>query len=82
MFHNGGPKRSDGMGLRMEQKNNNVRKIREAKMLSKAELARLAGLSPLTVDRIEKGMTCRMATKRKILQALGLKITQKNRVFS
>ncbi len=69
------------MGLRMEQKNN-VRKIREARMLSKSELARLAGLSPLTVDRIERGMTCRMATKRKILQALGLKITQKNRVFS
>ena len=64
----------------MEQ-NNNVRKIREAKMLSKSELARLAGLSPLTVDRIEKGMSCRLATKRKILLALGLKITQKNRVF-
>ncbi|HEX9444964.1 MAG TPA: helix-turn-helix transcriptional regulator, partial [Candidatus Binatia bacterium] len=45
----------------MEQKNN-VRKIREARMLSKSELARLAGLSPLTVDRIERGMTCRMAT--------------------
>ena len=64
----------------MEQ-NNNVRKIREAKMLSKSELARLAGISPLTVDRIEKGMSCRLATKRKILLALGLKITQKNRVF-
>ena len=65
----------------MEEKNN-VRKIREAKMLSKTELARLAGLSPLTVDRIERGMSCRLATKRKILVALGLKITQKNRVFS
>ena len=65
----------------MEEKNN-VRKIREAKMLSKTERARLAGLSPLTVDRIERGMSCRLATKRKILVALGLKITQKNRVFS
>jgi DNA-binding XRE family transcriptional regulator len=64
----------------MDEKNN-VRKIREEKMLSKAELARLAGLSPLTVDRIEKGMSCRLATKRKILQALGLKLTQKKRVF-
>jgi DNA-binding XRE family transcriptional regulator len=64
----------------MDEKNN-VRKIREEKMLSKAELARLAGLSPLTVDRIEKGMSCRLATKRKILQALGLKLTQKRRVF-
>ena len=65
----------------MEQTNNNVRKIREAKMLSKSELARLAGVSPLTVDRIEKGMSCRLATKRKILLALGLKITQRNKVF-
>lgn len=58
---------------------NNVKKIREAKMLSKAELARMAGLSPLTIDRIVK--PCRMATKRKILLALGLKFNQKQRVF-
>ena len=50
-------------------------------MLSKAELARLAGISPLTLDRIEKGMACRMATKRKILLALGLKFSQKQRLF-
>jgi DNA-binding XRE family transcriptional regulator len=60
---------------------NNVKKIREAKMLSKAELARMAGLSPLTIDRIEQGKPCRMATKRKILLALGLKFNQKERVF-
>lgn len=60
---------------------NNVKKIREAKMLSKAELARMAGLSPLTIDRIEQGKPCRMATKRKILLALGLKFNQKQRVF-
>jgi hypothetical protein len=33
------------------------------------------------LDRIEKGMACRMATKRKILLALGLKISEKKRVF-
>jgi DNA-binding XRE family transcriptional regulator len=60
---------------------NNVKKIREAKMLSKAELARMAGLSPLTIDRIERGKPCRMATKRKILLALGLKFHHKRRVF-
>jgi DNA-binding XRE family transcriptional regulator len=60
---------------------NNVKKMREEKMLSKSELARLAGISPLTLDRIEKGMACRMATKRKILLALGLKISQKQRIF-
>jgi DNA-binding XRE family transcriptional regulator len=61
--------------------NNNVKKVREAKMLSKAELARMAGISPLTLDRIEKGKNCRMATKRKILLALGLSIEQKNTLF-
>jgi len=60
---------------------NNVKKIREARMLSRAELARMAGISPLTIDRIERGKICRMATKRKILLALGLKISQKHRVF-
>ncbi|HEY3306552.1 MAG TPA: helix-turn-helix transcriptional regulator [Candidatus Binatia bacterium] len=65
----------------MEAKNK-VRKIREAKMLSRAELARLAGISPLTLDRIERGLKCRLATKRKIVLALGLKISQKNRVFT
>ena len=60
---------------------NRVKRIRESKMLSKAELARMAGISPLTLDRIEKGKDCRMATKRKILLALGLKISQKERVF-
>jgi DNA-binding XRE family transcriptional regulator len=60
---------------------NNVKKIREEKMLSKSELARMAGISPLTLDRIEKGKDCRMATKRKILLALGLEIKQRERVF-
>lgn len=60
---------------------NRVKKLREAKMLSKAELARMAGISPLTLDRIEKGKACRVATKRKILLALGLKVSQKQQVF-
>ena len=64
----------------MDQRNN-VKKIREAQMLSKAELARMAGISPLTLDRIEKGKACRMATKRKILLALGLKMSQRERLF-
>ncbi|MGH7852657.1 MAG: helix-turn-helix transcriptional regulator [Candidatus Binatia bacterium] len=62
-------------------KENNVKRIREARMLSKAELARLAGISPLTLDRIEKGRDCRLATKRKILFALGLTIEQKHTLF-
>lgn len=64
----------------MDQENA-VKKLREAKMLSKAELARLAGISPLTLNRIEKGKDCRLATKRKILLALGLTIEQKHTLF-
>jgi len=60
---------------------NNLRKIREDLLISKAELARKAGISPLTIDRIENGYSCRVDTKRKIIQALGLKLSEKNRVF-
>jgi hypothetical protein len=42
---------------------NTVRKIREKRHMSKAELARNAGICPLTVNRIEKGMSCRIETK-------------------
>ncbi len=51
-------------------------------LLSKSELARKAGISPLTIDRIERGFPCRVDTKRKIIVALGLKISEKNKVFS
>ena len=50
--------------------------------MSKAELARKAGVSPITIDRIEKGMDCRMETKRKILLALGYKLSEKDKVFA
>ncbi|MDH4227423.1 MAG: helix-turn-helix domain-containing protein [Deltaproteobacteria bacterium] len=63
-------------------KANNLKKIREGMLLSKSELARKAGVSPLTIDRIEKGYTCRVDTKRKIIQALGLKLSEKGRVFT
>lgn len=60
---------------------NNVRKLRTERMMSKAELARRAGLSTLTIDRVEKGMPCRMDTKRKILEALGLTPQDRVAVF-
>jgi len=62
-------------------KKNNVRKLRTERMMSKAELARRAGLSTLTIDRVERGMKARMDTKRKILEALGLKPTDRVMVF-
>ncbi len=49
--------------------------------MSKAELARKAGVSPLTIDRIEKGKNCRMETKRKIILALGYELTDKGKIF-
>ena len=61
---------------------NNVQTFREDLMMSKAELARKAGLSTLTIDRVEAGRPCRLDTKRKILLALGLKVSDKDRVFS
>jgi DNA-binding XRE family transcriptional regulator len=60
---------------------NQVRKLREERLMSKAELARTAGISPLTLNRIERGNGCRMDTKRKIILALGLKLSEKNNVF-
>ena len=59
-----------------------LRKIRESLMISKAELAKKASISPITITRIENGMPCRMETKRKVILALGYEISDKNRVFS
>ena len=60
---------------------NKVKEIRERQLVSKAELARKAGISPITIDRVESGMTCRMDTKRKIIGALGLKLSDAASVF-
>ena len=60
---------------------NRVRETRIERMMSKAELARRAGISVLTIDRVEKGLGCRMDTKRKILEALGLSLADRVRVF-
>jgi DNA-binding XRE family transcriptional regulator len=60
---------------------NIVKKIREELLMSKAELARKAGVSSLTIDRIEKGKSCRMETKRKIILALGFDLADKGKVF-
>jgi ribosome-binding protein aMBF1 (putative translation factor) len=62
-------------------KPNMVRRIRIERMMSKAELARSANLSVLTIDRVEKGFGCRVDTKRKILEALGLSLADRVRVF-
>lgn len=69
------------MFLVLNVKKNKLKQVRESLMVSKSELAREAGLSPITVDRVEKGMDCRMDTKRKIIEALGLKLSDASTVF-
>lgn len=60
---------------------NRLKEIREARLMSKSELSKQAGVSPITIARIEKGLPCRLETQRKILLALGLKLTDKPQIF-
>lgn len=60
---------------------NKVKSIRESRLMSKSELARKAGISTLTIDRIERGEKCRMETMRKIILALGYSLEDKSKVF-
>ncbi len=61
---------------------NLVQEIREERLISKAELARKAGISWFTIARIEKGKSCRIDTMRKIILALGFELSDKDRIFS
>jgi len=61
---------------------NLLKKTRESLMMSKAELAREAKVSPITIARIENGLACRMETKRKIILALGFDLSEKNKIFN
>jgi DNA-binding XRE family transcriptional regulator len=60
---------------------NSLKEIRESLMISKAELSRNANISALTITRIEGSKPCRMETKRKIVLALGLELSDRNKVF-
>jgi len=60
---------------------NRVKAYRDNLMMSKAELARKAGISVQTLNRIERGEICRVDTQRKILEALNLGVEEKEKVF-
>ncbi len=60
---------------------NRVRELRENKLMTQAQLARKAKVALRTIHSVEKGMNCRMDTKRKILVALGLRFEDKDVVF-
>ena len=58
----------------VEKMINRVREFRENKLMTQAQLARKAKVALRTIHSVEKGMNCRMDTKRKIPLALGLHI--------
>ena len=60
---------------------NNIQRFREQQLMAKAELARKAGVSESTIDRVEAGKDCRLETKRKILFALGLSLQDSTKLF-
>ena len=49
--------------------------------MTQAQLARKAKVALRTIHSVEKGMNCRMDTKRKILLALSLRFEDKDFVF-
>ncbi len=63
------------------RKRNRVRELRENKLMTQAQLAKKARVALRTIHSVEKGMNCRMDTKRKILLALGVPFEQKGQVF-
>jgi DNA-binding XRE family transcriptional regulator len=60
---------------------NSLKTYREQAFLGKAELARKAGISTETIGRIEKGKSCRLETKRKIILALGPELSESDKIF-
>ena len=51
---------------------NRIRAARQALGWTQNELAVKAGVSTRTIHAVEKGSSCRQATKRQILNALGV----------
>ncbi|HPG24404.1 MAG: helix-turn-helix transcriptional regulator [Spirochaetaceae bacterium] len=51
---------------------NRIRAARQALGWTQNDLAKRANVSPRTIHAVEKGRPCRQATKRHILNALGV----------
>ncbi len=60
---------------------NRIRAARQALGWTQGQLAGKAGISTRTIHAIEKGMTCRQATKRLVLNALGVPWDLRNEYF-
>jgi len=61
---------------------NRIRAARQALGWTQNELADRAGISARTIHAIEKGRPCRQATKRRILNALGVPWELRNEYFA
>ena len=70
----------DGQSMNTASQNR-VRELRENRLMTQAQLARKARVALRTIHSVEKGLNCRMDTKRKILLALGLRFEDKDYVF-
>lgn len=71
----------NGFSVPSQPMRNRVRELRENKLMTQAQLAKKAKVALRTIHSVEKGMNCRMDTKRKILLALGVPFDQKGEVF-
>ena len=60
---------------------NRVRELRENRLMTQSQLARRARIALRTVHSVEKGLKCRMDTKRKLLLALGCSFEERREVF-
>lgn len=72
---------SEKRSLAHKESSNLVRELREALLMTRAELAERAGVSLRTVWSVESGVPCRVLTKRKILEALGIPKEEHRTVF-
>jgi len=61
---------------------NRIRAARQALGWTQNDLAQRAGVSTRTIHAIEKGRPCRQATKRHILNALGVPWEARNDYFA
>ena len=73
--------KQDPQSVLAAQVRNRVRELRENRLMTQAQLARKAKVALRTIHSVEKGMNCRMDTKRKILLALGMRFEDKDYVF-
>jgi len=60
---------------------NRVREIRKNRLMTQSQLADRASLARRTIHSVEKGASCRLDTKRKILMGLGLTFDDRDIVF-